>query len=358
MKTLEDTLQELTPTPDPDFVAEMEERMQMGFPPKRPPRLVRLTFELPTFKHPAFAGALASALLALLVTLSVVNDDGTTTTNHPPDSIQPLETGESGGGAVAEQRQAQDDLTALSTAAPTTAPIPPVDGDTRPGRRNRKVEQTAQLTLAADTGEFDQVADSIFAIADRRNGFVRNSSFTQSDEGPSGGIFELLVPSNRLQSTLNELSRVATVRSRSESGNDVTGRFVNAQDRLRIAHAERKNLLLRLESAPTEQAAAAIRQRLEIVSGEINGLRSQLRGLRERTSYATVTVELIDEDAGPAAGKSDTDEAVDDAVGSLEDILNFLIRALGILVPVTLAGLVGWFAASRARRRQRERALA
>ena len=34
MKTLEDVLEEITPTPDPDFVADMEWRMQLGFPPR------------------------------------------------------------------------------------------------------------------------------------------------------------------------------------------------------------------------------------------------------------------------------------------------------------------------------------
>ena len=39
----------------------------------------------------------------------------------------------------------------------------------------------------------------------------------------------------------------------------------------------------------------------------------------------------------------ETDEAVDDAVGSLEDILNFLIRAAGVLIPVAFVGCwPGW----------------
>jgi hypothetical protein len=64
----------------------------------------------------------------------------------------------------------------------------------------------------------------------------------------------------------------------------------------------------------------------------------------------------VDEDADVVTGE--TDEAVDDAVGSLEDILNFLIRAAAILLPMALVGGLGWLVASRARRRARERALA
>jgi hypothetical protein len=375
MRTLEDTLTEITPTPDPDFVADMEERMKLGFPPKKPPRFVRPTLNLPSFRVPAFAGAAASALLALMVSLAIVNNASDQPGDKPTPPDQPVaaeakddgtflasptvESGSGGGEAREGGASSAQDL-AQNEVVPGTAlpePIPP-DGDVAPGRRDRKVEQTAQLSLAADTGDFDQIADSVFAIAQRRNGFVLRSSFTEGEEGASSGFFELRVPSAQLQSTLNELSRIATVRSRSESGTDVTGSFVAARVRLQIARAERKSLLTRLETAPTEQAAAALRQRLQIVAGEINGLRSQLRGMRERTKYAAVSVELFDEDAGPSAAKTETDKAVDDAVGSLEDILNFLIRALGILVPVMLAGAVGWFAASRMSRRRREQALA
>jgi hypothetical protein len=92
------------------------------------------------------------------------------------------------------------------------------------------------------------------------------------------------------------------------------------------------------------------------VGNRISRLRGDLRGLRERTEFATIMVELVDEDSGAVTGE--TDEAVDDAVGSLEDILNFLIRVGGVLVPIGLAGGIGWLVVARARRRARERALA
>lgn len=360
MKTLEDMLEEIVPTPDPDFVADMERRMQLGFPQEtRRPRLAWLT--LPALRpRVALAAVVASAMLALLVTVSLVTrDDG-----RPADEVAVTDVAlpaepeiqqesDAGGG----EASGLDDRRALKAPADPGFALPPSGEDVAPRAGNRRVERTAELTLAADPGDFDRLADSIFRIADRRRGFVLRSSFTQAGEGLSGGSFELRVPAAQLQPALNELSRLATVRARSESGNDVTASFVSLRDRLRMARAERTSLLRRLEQAFTDTAVGALRRRLAIVGREIAGLRSQLRGARERTDFATVLVTLVDQDTGGAA-TGETDEAVDDAVGTLKDVLNFFIRAFGVLIPVALTALVVWLVASWARKRARERALA
>ena len=346
MKTLEDVLEEIRPTPDPEFVADMERRMQLGFPRAERKR------RLPALPRPrAVAAVAASAGLAVLVAVAVLDSGG----GEPaaPTTGEFL-SGDAGGHGMAPAiAESQSERIA---AVPQPIPDPVGGHDIAPGREVRSIERSATLTLASDPDEFARIADSIVRTVGRRDGFVLQSSFTEGEEGFSNGFFELRVPSTALQPTLNELSRLATVRTRSESGTDVTGSFVSIRDRLRTARALRTSLLRRLELAETDTAARALQRRLEIVANRIGNLRDQLRGVRQRTAYATIFVELVDEDAGTVTGE--TDEAIDDAVGSLEDILNFLIRAAAILIPLSLAGLVGWLLASRARRRARERSLA
>ena len=343
MKALEDVLDEIRPTPDPDFVADMEWRMKRGFPRER-------KRHLPHLRPRPVAAFAASAGLAVLIAVAVLDSGG----GEPaaPTAVESI--GRDAGHGI--EPGAAVPQSARMTASPQ--PIPPSHGGqgVAPGTEVRRIERSAQLTLASNPEDFDGIADAVVRTADRRDGFVLQSSFTQGEEGLSNGFFELRVPSAELQSTLNELSRLATVRTRSESGTDVTGSYVSIRDRLRTARALRTSLLRRLELAETDVAARALTRRLEIVGNRIAALRDQLRGVRERTAYATVFVELVDEDAGAVTGE--TNEAIDDAVGSLEDILNFLIRAAAIIVPLALAGLVGWLLASRARRRARERSLA
>ena len=333
MRTLEGELQEITPAPDPAFVADMESRMRRGFPRKRKGRL-------PSFGARPIAAIAASALLAGLVVVSLTGGDEKV--SAPPQAVT-QEIAPAGG----------DTANADRVAAPPFAG----GGGVAPGAEVRRIERSAQLTLAADPDEFDQIADGIFRITDQRQGFVLQSTLTQDEqEGGSSGSFELRVPAAQLQPALNDLSRLATVRARSESGTDVTGSFESIRHRLQNARALRTSLLGRLELATTDIAENAIQRRLEIVGNRIASLRGQLRDVRQRTEFATVLVDLVDENDGAVAGQ--TDQAVDDAVGSLEDILNFLIRAVAILLPICLVAGIGWLVATRARRRARERALA
>ena len=94
----------------------------------------------------------------------------------------------------------------------------------RPGKRERRIERSASLTLAAPGDELDRVAERVQAVTDRYGGFVLRSSITSGDEGAEGGNFELRIPANRLQPALRDLAALGEVRSRTQSGQDVTPR--------------------------------------------------------------------------------------------------------------------------------------
>jgi hypothetical protein len=364
MKTLEDVLEEITPTPDPDFVADMEWRMRQGFPSQqRKRRLPQIDLARLHPRH--IAAVTASAGLAAVVAVALIGSDGEQPITPAQEQFEAASGGGGGDAVTSEAAPARTPhirdrraLSAETDAAATDELIAPPGGGggVAPGAQVRRIERSAGITLASDPAEFDNVSDEIFRTVARRDGFVLQSSFTQGEDGLSSGFFELRVPSTQLQQTLNDLSGLATVRSRSESGTDVTAPFVSTRDRLRTAKALRTSLLNRLEVAFTDTAVDALRRRLNIVGNRITRLREDLRGMRERTEFATVMVELVDEDAGAVTGE--TDEAFDDAVGSLEDILNFLIRAVGVLLPLGLVAGIAWFVAVRARRRARERTLA
>jgi hypothetical protein len=146
----------------------------------------------------------------------------------------------------------------------------------------------------------------------------------------------------------------------SQDGRDVTREHVTAKDRLQAARAERRSLLRRLEEADTDEEAESIRRRLDLVAGEISGLRGQLRDLRLRTDYAVVTVSLLvaggDRDEGGMGGSFD--DAIDDAGDLLVGFAGVLIRVLALALPLALIAGAAWLGTRAVQRRRRESALA
>ena len=236
-------------------------------------------------------------------------------------------------------------------------PLPP-DGGFAPGQRNRKIERSVGLELEMPVDQMARVAEQVTTVTNRHGGFVLSSSVSTGGDS-AGGDFELRIPAARLRPALRDLASLADVRTQSQSGRDVTREHVTARDRLESARAERRSLLRRLELAATDEEAEAIRRRLDLVAGEINGLRAQLRGLRLRTDYAVVTVSLLPKDGNEGGGAGGSfDDALGDAGDLFVGVAGVIVRVLAVGVPLGLIALVGWLAGRAVTRRRRESALA
>ena len=361
------------PEPAAEYCEWLDERVENGFPKKPAPGPAR--WKRWVLEPAALVGMVAAAVLVLSVGLGALSggssdesggggggaaessggggsvaasggQDGGATSE--PEVIDPSVSAKSGGS---EDR-------ALARSSPGVA-LPPSGRGFAPGRSDRKIERSIALELEMPVAEMSRVAEQVTAVTNRHGGFVLNSSVNSGRED-GGGDFSLRIPSDRLRPALRELAELAPVIRQSQDGRDVTRQHVTAKDRLQAARAERRSLLRRLEEATTDQEAQAIRQQLDLVSGEINGLRAQLRELRLRTDYAVVNVSLLvagDHDDNGGVGGS-FDDAVDDAGDLLVGFAGILIRVMALGVPLALIALAAWLGTRGLRRRRRESALA
>jgi hypothetical protein len=269
-------------------------------------------------------------------------------------------SGDSGGGAAEQAPPAGAEPQVMKASPRSSAdsavapPSPGGGGGFVPGRTDRRIERSVALELGTPVDRMERVAEQVTTVTNRFGGFVLSSSLS-TGEGSAGGDFDLRIPATRLRPALRELSGLATVRSQSQSGRDVTRQHVTAQDRLRSARAERASLLRRLENATTDAEAEGLRQRLDLVAIEIRGLRARLRDLRLATNYATVTVSLVAEDGN--SGSGGLGDAFDDAGKLLVGGAGILIRVLAVALPLALIALAVWLGASAWTRRRRESAL-
>jgi hypothetical protein len=338
--------------PDRAFAGELGRRVEAGFPPEpgsRPPRS-----RLPRVKLLPVVGVVAPLLLIVVVVFAAGgplqgggNDD---------------DAGDDGGGGsvASEPAPGASAAEAGGRRAEDTLAQPPLPGTAfAPKQRERRIERSIAMTLTAPDDEIPALADDVNRVAARYDGFVLRSELDTGDGGATGS-YELRIPSSRLQGAVRALASLATVSSQSQSGQDVTREFVTTADRLEAARAERRSFLRRLENAETDSEAEALRARLDLVAGEINGLRSQLRDLRLRTDYAIVSVDLISDetDSGSSGGGGSFDDAVGDAGHLLVGFAGVLIRVLAIVLPVGLMAALLWIGTAAVRRRRRESALA
>lgn len=341
-----------TPVPDSGFAQDLGRRVEAGFPDRPGPRPSR--FRLGRVNLLPVAGVLAPLCLVVVLVF--------TAGGPPSGGGADDESGGGGAGGGAVQRESAPEASAADSGGDSegalAAPALEEPGFA-PQQRQRRIERSIAMTLTAPDDDIPSLADGVSRVAARNGGFVLRSELDTGDGGATGS-YELRIPSGRLQSALRALAGLGTVSSQSQSGQDVTRDFVTAADRLEAARAERRSLLRRLEDADSDSEAEALRARLDLVAGEINGLRSQLRDLRLRTDYAIVAVDLIGEegDSGSGAVGGSFDDAVGDAGDLLVGFAGVLVRVLAIALPLALLAGLGWLVTGAMRRRRRESALA
>ena len=238
-----------------------------------------------------------------------------------------------------------------AAVAPPTRPGGDPSSDPRPIREE---QQSATLTLAAPRREIDSVASQVAQVTAELGGFVKSSSISSS----RGGSLLLRVPTDRLDTAIQRLSRLGRVRELSRQSVDITSSVVSARERLRDARTERKALLAQLADADTVNETESIRERLEIVSREIAAARRALQRVNNRANFADVSVSLVPSRAGDDdSGAWTPADAFDDALRVLEVAAGVALIAAAVLLPVALIWLLAWLARRGISRRRRERAL-
>jgi hypothetical protein len=331
------------PEPDPGFVRELDDRVAVRF---ARPRVAR---SLLPRRRLLLAGA-ASLVVAIAIGGAVVGLAG----RH----------GGAGGGptaqvATSEVKRGPGPQAAGAAAGPDSAlsrdrTVPLSRRSPAAGRR--RVERSAELTLAAPADRLDDVANDVVRVTDRHRGIVLDSSLATGSDPSRGGSFTLRVPSRELSQTLRDLSRLGQVRSRSQSGHDVTRSYDSLADRLLAARVERRGLLRRLGHATSTGEADRLRSRIDTLSAEIQQLRTEVGRLETRTDYTRIAVTLVErrEPAGAAGGAG---RALHGSLRALTGAVGVILVALAAVLPFALLGALAWGVAAALRRRRREAVL-
>jgi hypothetical protein len=352
------------PKPRPGFTDDLDSLASRAFRPVDSPAEGKTAAPRERRFHRSFAHRRALPLAigtvaSMFIVVTAVLSSGVLSTSSSQDatpSPTPRSTPRVNGGTPSDARSAAPEakVSPPALSAPTVPSAPTAIAPRAPGR---KVERAASLTLAPPSDEVEKVADDVIRVTDRYQGFVLRSTVSGGESGSAGGSLDLRIPADRLQPAIRDLSALAHVRERTQNAEDVTGAYVSRRHRLDEALAERRALLRRLARALTTNETASIRARLRLANREIAAARRSLHALRERVSYARVTVAIAPDYSESGGGGSTLGDALDDARSILGTSLAVALVSLAVLMPLSIVFLGGWVAARRVVRGRRERAL-
>ena len=217
-----------------------------------------------------------------------------------------------------------------------------------PGGASRVI-RTAQLGVVIPRDAFDDRFAEAVDVAESNDGFVATSSTRERS-----GRLTLRVPAGRFKETLASLRDLGTVEVQSVRGRDVTAEYVDLHARLRIARSRREVLLGLMNDATTIEQTIRVQNALDETQLRIEELQGQLRLLDDRTSLATIELDLREQGVESEAEVEapSIPNAFERAAAGFVGVIAGVVVGLGYLIPLVMLGLLIWFVVVRVRRRR------
>jgi hypothetical protein len=274
--------------------------------------------------------------------------------------------GGAGEAAGSEEEAAEESGSVESESAEAAGPIfAPENAPNTKAAGRRDIERSAYIILGTKPGEVGSASGKVYEAVHAARGIVLHSSVDSGSKGATGAIFELLIPTGKVDGALASISQIAEVRARHDATTDITAPTVNAAEELTDSNASIEGLLKELGSVETEAERESVEARLREERRHHAAIRASLDHLRERGAMSELTVRIVtSHGAGvtpPTAEESDGSWGVGDALHDAGHILTIaagvVLIGLAFLAPIALIALLFWLGNRFRVRRLRERTL-
>src|SRR5205823_5969033 len=161
----------------------------------------------------------------------------------------------------------------------------------------------------------------------------------QTNESIRTGEFTFMVPADKFDETIDQLSQLGKVQNEHISGQDVSAQYVDLQARLANQQAQRDAMLVLLHRAQSISDIIAIQTQLGQITQQIEELKGQISYLDHNTSYSSVSVNIVELGAvTPTAGTDNWGfvTALGDAAHNFVTTINYIVTGLGAIGPVLI----------------------
>ncbi len=159
-------------------------------------------------------------------------------------------------------------------------------------QRTQQLIKKARITIIVDS--LDQSVDAVEQIINQQKGYLLSLEETQLDNSysrPSATV-QMRVPQNLLETTLSQLAKLGTVKSRNITTEDVGEQIVDVQARLSNLRRTESNLQKIMDKSGSVKDILSVSKELSNVRGQIERITAQLKSLQNQVAYSTVTLNL------------------------------------------------------------------
>ncbi|MFJ4501694.1 DUF4349 domain-containing protein [Streptomyces sp. NPDC088864] len=283
----------------------------------------------------------AAALLAAVLALSgcgAGGDSGSESADRGYSSARQdkaAEAGKAGAPAVADQRQEGKPKTPQPAAA--------------------HVIRTASLSVEVASAS-KAAARARTAVRDA-GGLVEKETTERIDGERDSSHLVLRVPQEAYDEVLRELSGTGKLVSRTSAAKDVTDQVVDTESRIATQRASVARVRELMERADKLADVVTLEGELSSRQAALESLLAQQASLKDRTTLATITLDLTEPEA--ADGAADDDPGFLDAVAggwhAFVTMLRWLAMAVGATAPfvAVVAALAVLWRLTRRRVRRR-----
>jgi uncharacterized protein DUF4349 len=296
---------------------------------------------------------IALALTACEGNSSSKSDGSTTVSAGMSDQAKPLarpsrgETGIVAGEAVAPSADGFTGGMARQTnpAAPADAGSgDPFQSFTAGPAAPTMIIRTGQAFIEVD--KVDPAVLKIQQLAARVGGYITNSSLSGGKDQIRQATLELKIPSPKYNDAVESLSTIGKVETVTSNAQDVGEEFVDVTARVTNARRLEERLISLLANRTGKlDEVLRVERELARVREEIERYEGRLRYLSSRAAMSTLTI-TVHEPApilGNNPGENPIAAALRRAWRNFVGLLAGLIASLGVVIPLALIGVAGWY---------------
>ncbi|WP_193195888.1 DUF4349 domain-containing protein [Nostoc sp. MG11] len=187
--------------------------------------------------------------------------------------------------------QASSRIAAEQAASPTGNTAQKAEAAPIPRARPQLIKKAA-MTLIVNS--VDKSIDAVSQIINKQQGDLIGLKEQQPTKESTRhtALIQIRIPQNFLEPTLDELTKLGTLKNRNITAEDVGDRLVDLQARLTNLQKTEANLQKIMDRSGSVRDVLSVAQELSNVRQSIEQINAQLKNLQNQVTYSTITLNL------------------------------------------------------------------